>query len=139
LLRSARREVRLFSPHLDSAVFNTDAVTGALAAFATQHGRNRARVLLEDATQVLRDNSRLISLARRLPDNVELRELEDADRGARDAYLVADRAAYFAQADVTRSEATVVTQKSRDLADLIERFEAAWERSRPVALRPLGL
>lgn len=138
LLRAARREVRLAAPYLDPAIFNTGAVVDALAAFVTQHPRNRARVLIEDVNQVLRDNGRLIVLARRLPDAIELREVEENERGARDLYLLADRSLSLVQETMDRTDG-VVSRAPHEIAALIERFDAAWERASPVALRTLGL
>src|SRR5581483_5834231 len=68
LIRFARREVRLFAPVLDPAIFHGATVTQAMAHFVTQHSRNRIRILIEDVTQTLRDTGRLVDLARRLAD-----------------------------------------------------------------------
>lgn len=138
LVHAARREVRLFAPYLEPAVFNTAAFSGALAEFARQHARNHVRVLVEDAVQLQRDNDRLVALTRRLSDRVELRVVEENDRGARDLYLIADRTACLHREAMDRVEA-VVLHKAQDIAALIERFDAVWERAEPIALRTLGL
>lgn len=138
LARAARLELRLFAPQLQPAVFGTAEAAGALAGFLTQHPRNRLRVLVEDAAQVRRDNDRLIELGRRLPDQLELRAVAEPDRGARDLYLVADRSALLHQEDVARDEA-VVAESRLEAARLMERFNGAWERAEPLALRTLGL
>lgn len=139
LLQSARREVRLFAPYIEPAVFHTSIVTGAIAKFAAQHARNHVSVLVEDVAQVTRDNGRIIELARRLADGVELREVEDNDRGARDLFLLIDHAAFLVLEDVGRSDGIVSTRAPQELAQLIGRFDDAWERATPVALRTLGL
>jgi hypothetical protein len=139
LLASARREVRVFAPYMEPAVFHTGAVTGAIARFAAQHSRNRVNVLVEDVAQVMRDNGRLIDLARRLADGVELREIEDNDRGARDLFLVVDRSAFLVLEDVGRSDGVVSARAPQELAQLVSRFNDVWDRATPVALRTLGL
>ncbi len=138
LLQHARRQVRLRSPYLDPTVFNTSSFVDALASFVAQHPRNRARFLIEDTTQVLRDNNRLIGVARRLADTIELRVVEDDAKGERDFYLVVDRSAHLIQEDVTRNNGMLARTPSLT-AHLIERFDAAWERAESVALRPLGI
>jgi hypothetical protein len=139
LLASARREVRLFAPYMEPAVFHTAAVTGAIARFAAQHSRNRVNVLVEDVAQVMRDNGRLVDLARRLADGVELREIEDNDRGARDLFLLVDRSAFLVLEDIGRSDGVVSARAPQELAQLVSRFNDVWDRATPVALRTLGL
>jgi hypothetical protein len=137
LVRLGHRVVRLSAPHLDPAVFNTAAVADAIVAFA-KHPQNRMRVLIEDVTQVRRDNDRLIVLVRRLADAVELREIDDSLRGARDLYLLIDRSACLVQEDVDRNDA-VMSRAASETALRIGRFDAAWDQASPVALRTLGL
>ena len=139
LLHRARREVRVFAPYVEPAVFQSASVTGAVARFAAQHSRNRVYILIEDVAQVLRDNGRLIELARRMADAIELREVEDNDRGARDLFLLADRSAFLMQEDVGRSDGVVTARAPQEVAQLIGRFDDTWDRATPVALRTLGL
>lgn len=138
LLRYARRDARLAAPYLDPAIFNTGSVADALSEFVTRHPRNRVRILVEDINQVLRDNGRLVSLVRRLADSIELREVEENERGARDLYFVADRAVCLFQEAADGMDG-VVSHVPREIATRLERFEAAWHRAQPVALRTLGL
>lgn len=139
LLGGARREIRLFAPYVDPGVFHTATVTGAIARFAAQHSRNRVQILIEDVSQALRDNSRLLDLARRLAHAVELREVEDNDRGARDLFLLVDHSAFLMLEDVGRSDGVVTTRAPQDAAQLRARFDDVWERATPVALHTLGL
>lgn len=139
LVRSARREARLFAPQVAPAIFSSAAVTAALGYFAAQHTRNSARLLVEDAVQLLRDNGRLIQLARRIASGLELREVEDNDRGARDLYIIADRSAHLIQEDVGRNDAVLAARVPHETNQLIERFDAAWDRATPLALHTLGL
>lgn len=139
LLQQARREIRLFAPYLDAAVFGSPSIAQALAAFAARHRRNRAHLLLEDTAQLQRDSGRLLDSVRRVADAAELRAVEENDRGARDLFVIADRAAFLVQEDIGRADAVVTTQAPREIAELIGRFDVAWERAVPIALRPLGL
>lgn len=138
LLRQAKREVRLYAPRLDAAIFDHSAVTGALVAFATRHAQHRANLLVEDAA-ILQGNQRLLAIARRLADTVELREADPEDRGAADLYLIIDRSAHLMQQDVTRNEAVVVLQTPRETAHLIGRFGGTWDRAQRLPLQPTGL
>jgi sugar-specific transcriptional regulator TrmB len=137
LIREAQRELRLRAPRLDDVIFGSSAIADALAAFATRHPRNRALVLIDDAT-TLKENERLLAVARRLSDRVELREADETDRGAYDLCLMVDRTVHMTQTDITRSDSVIVRQAPAT-ARLIEPFNAAWDRGTRVALRTLGL
>lgn len=138
LLQLARRDARLAAPFLDPAIFNTASVADALADFVTRHPRNRIRILIEDISQLMRDNGRLVGLVRRLADSVELREVAENERGARDLYCVADHAVCLVQEAADGMDG-IVSRVPREIAALVERFDAVWNRAPPVALRTLGL
>ncbi|HSD97496.1 MAG TPA: hypothetical protein VLB06_10185, partial [Sulfuricaulis sp.] len=64
LAESATREIVIFAPQIDGALFNTPRFARALASFAARHRNNLARIVVEDTEQVLRDNDRLVGLCR---------------------------------------------------------------------------
>lgn len=137
LASAARRELRLFAPQLAAGVFAGAAVTDALARFVTQHPRTRLRLLIEDDAQVRRDHERLLELARRTADQCELRVVDEADRGARELYLVADRKSALVQDDLAHDEGRL--REPLEAIRLAQRFDAAWERAQALPLRALGL
>lgn len=136
LADAAQRELRLFAPRLAPASFDASA-HAALSRFLTRHPRNRLYMLIEDEAQVRRDHERLLELARRTADRFELRVVDEADRGAREMYLVADRTAALWQEDAAHDAARACTRV--EAVRLAERFDTAWERAQPAALRTLGL
>ena len=139
LAASARRELRLHAPRLDDIVVGNGVVVDALRRFATRHARNRVRILVEETATLLKDHDRLIALARRLPEAIQFREVEENDRGARELYAVADRSACLLQEDVGRYRAVVAADSPRENAQRVERFDELWDRATPVALWSLGL
>jgi len=140
LLEHARRKVLVFSPRMDGYYFNKAQITQALAGFAAAHRNNRARFLVEDAAQTLRDNVRLIDLCRRLSDFVQMRQVVEEDRGLREMYIVVDDKDYVQQPDVLKPEYIVGTDARREAMALATRFERMWERSVAVPeIHPLGL
>lgn len=133
-------EFDVFAPQLDPRWFNTGRLHRALGSFATRHRHNRARLLVEDAAQAVRDNNRLVELARRLSDFVEIRQVGESDRGLRELFVLADRNAVLHQQDVTRVEAIVETGGRRAGAELRMRFQGLWDRSEPIPeIRTTGL
>jgi hypothetical protein len=140
LVECARRELAILAPQLDPHWFNQSRVGTALARFLTTHPQNRARLLVEDAEQAVRDNDRVVSIARRLSDFLEIRRLGEQDLGCREMFALADRVGVFHQGDTTRLEALFSANDVRAAATLKQRFNEAWERSEPVTeLRTAGL
>jgi hypothetical protein len=140
LAEAARHEIQVFAPQLDARLFNGARLAAALAHFVARHGQNRARVLVEDGAQALRDNERIVELARRFSEFVDLREVGEAHRGLREVFVVADRAAYLHQQDITRPTCIVDPAGRREAVVLAGRFESMWEQSLPVpGLRAAGL
>lgn len=140
LAEATVHEFDVFAPQLDPRWFNTGRLHRALAGFATRHRHNRARLLIEDAAQAVRDNNRMIDLARRLSDFIEIRQVGESDRGLREMFVLADRSAVLHQQDVTRVEALVETGGRRAGAELRSRFQGMWDRSEPIPeIRTAGL
>jgi len=140
LVDRALHEVVLFAPQLPPELFNTVAFSRALASFAARHQRNRGRILLDDVQQALKDNDRVVALARRLSDTISVRQVADDDRRHSDIFLLVDQAAYLQQQDAVLAEAILDTRGGPATAELAQRFNAMWERSEPIsALHPVGL
>jgi hypothetical protein len=140
LVSQARREIALFAPSLDPELFNTAALDHALISLATSHRHNRARLLVEDASQVVRDNARLVQLARRLSEFVEIRQVGDEHIGLREFFVLVDREGYLHQLDLGRPECLLDLHGRREAAELARRFQEMWDRSEPIAsIRTAGL
>ena len=77
LCRSATRCIRILSPNLDPAVFNTDDLTNAVSALARHTRQTEVRILVSDTRMLFRSSHRLLGLARRLPSSVPLRSLKE--------------------------------------------------------------
>ncbi len=140
LLAAAQRKVVVFAPALDQRLFNTTAVTGALARFAAQHPRNRARIVVADAAHFLRDNGRLVALCRRFSSFVLVRQVGSAHVGLTDMFLVVDDRAYLHQLHVEKPDVIGSLDAPRAAGQLMHRFEAIWEQSESIAgVSPVGL
>lgn len=140
LAEEAKREVALFSPQLDSYFFNNGRFARALASFAARHRHNRARILVEDTSQALRDNDRLVALLRRLSDFLDMREVGEEHRGVRDMFIVVDHGGYLHRQDMSKPECLTNAHDPQEAVQLLRRFNEMWNRSEPIAsLRTAGL
>ncbi len=140
LIGTAQREIVIFAPRLDPALFDDMPVVQALAHFAARHRHNRARLLVEDTVQAIRDNDNLVALCRRLGEFIQLRQVDDTHYGLREQFLVADRRAYLHQEDFSRPECVAALAGGPAAARLVQRFEAMWDRAHvPEGLHTPGL
>ncbi len=140
LVKVARREIVAFSPQLDPALFDNVAFVRALATFASCHRQNRARFLVEDAVQAIRDNDNLITLCRRLGEYIQLRSVDDIHLGLHERFVVADHRCYLHQEDLLHLECVADLDAKQAATRLALRFEQMWDRSHiPEGLHTPGL
>lgn len=140
LFRQAQRQLVIFSPMLDGYYFNTPAIGELLGKFIATHRTNRARILVEDTRQVMRDNARLIRLAQRLPDCLRIRQVGEQHRGMRDMFMVADHSGFLHQENVEVTQSIMGDKAAHEAVRLIGRFEEMWDRSEPIQeLSAMGL
>lgn len=132
LIGLARRDIILFTPQMESFFFNGSQLAQMLASFAAKHQQNRARILVEDAAQVLRDNDRLTTLCRRFAEFIQLRQVGEEHRGYRELFLIVDGVSYLHQPDITEPECIVEPAGRQYCADAKRRFNLMWDRSEPL-------
>lgn len=129
LIGLARRDIVVFAPQMEAFFFNGAQLGGMFASFAAKHQHNRARILVEDAAQVLRDNDRLVGLCRRFSEFIQLRQVGEEHRGYREMFLIVDGVSYLHQPDITEPECVVEPAGRKYCVDVKRRFELMWERS----------
>lgn len=129
LLRQARREILIFSSHLEGFLFNTTEVAHALADFAARHRHNQAHILVEHGRQAIHDNPRIIELCRRFSDFIRLRQVGEHLLGGREMFLVVDQLAILQQPDVD-SPLWLITPESRlEATKLKNHFDEHWQHA----------
>ena len=140
LIGQARREIIVFAPQMDAYFFNNSQLARSLASFAARNRNNLARVLVEDATQVLRDNDRIVALCRRLSEFIQMRQVAEEHLGFREMFVIVDGVSYLHQPDVTEYECVVEPAGRKGAVELRQRFQPMWDRSEPaVGLNTAGL
>ncbi|MDO5610311.1 MAG: hypothetical protein Q4G62_05980 [Pseudomonadota bacterium] len=140
LAADARRQLSVFLPLPDSALWSSADLIDTLRSFVTARRQREVRLLLVDTGDLARQHGALIALAQRLPSLIQLRQA-DADFAlpAAQAFVVNDQAQLLLFDTGERPAATFndASERARPLA---ERFNDAWERARPMSeLRALGI
>ena len=135
LVERAQHEILVFAPRYERALFDTPQLAEALAHFVTRHRQNRARLLVEDAEQLTRDNERLMEVTRKFSDFIEFRQVAEEHRGRREIFAVVDRTGFLHQEDIGAAAAIVHLAAKSKAAALAERFEALWTHGTPLTGR----
>lgn len=132
VIQRARHEILICSPALDAGLFNGAPLAGALTRFLAGRAQNRTRIVVEDTEHMLVSCTRLVELARRLSDLLQIRRLGEAHHGITELFVVADRESCLRQQDIGRIDATLDIAAPRLAAPLARRFGEIWEASEPV-------
>jgi len=140
ITRATVREYIIMGPVLDPRIFNHSEFIEALTTFVTHHPRNIAKILIENSNQVINENGRLITLCRRLNENLRIRAMPDEYQGQSDLFLVADNETLLFQKSIS-SPVVIVTKSDKTIAAPYKRrFDYAWQHSIPMpGLRTPGL
>jgi hypothetical protein len=131
LVRSARHELRILTPALDAAAFNSSAMAEALGRFIADHRHNRARVVVEDTEHMIQTCTRFVELARRFSDLLIVRRLGEPHRGLREMFMMADHDSCLYQPDVALVDATLDLHAPKQAGALGQRFEEIWASTEP--------
>lgn len=135
LVEQARREIIVFAPQYERALFSTGRLSQAIASFATRQRQNRARFLVEDVGQLTRDNERLMELTRRFSDFINVHQVAEEHRGLRELFVVIDRTGFLRQEDIAVAAGVANATGKTQATTLAGRFEELWTHSTPLTGR----
>ncbi len=90
LLQQARSALSLYSTDLEAWLYNHGSVQKACTRFLLANPRNHLRILVRDISQPLRQEHRLLNLARRITSNLHIRRINPNYPSEECTYLLAD-------------------------------------------------
>lgn len=138
--KKIERECILMAPVLEPFLFNNADFIEALKHFVTSDRHNMAKIMIENHGQVIRENGRLITLCRKLSENLKLRSLPEEYQGHSDLFIVADKKSLLLQSNISTPEISVKLDDKTAVTPFVRRFDYAWQRSIPMpGLHTLGL
>lgn len=127
LVAGARRSVHIYSRSMDPALYNNREFLEAMTQFLTSHPRAYARMLVQDAESAIRNDHRLIHLARRLSSRFAIREPGPRHRDYNAAFLIVDVRAVLYREMGDRFEATVDREGRARARQLVRYHDEVWE------------
>jgi hypothetical protein len=131
VIAGARREIMICSPALDPALYNRASVADALGHFIARQARCRIRIVVEDTEHMLLSCVRLVELARRFSDIIQIQRLGEPHRGLTEMFIVADAVSCLYQQDITVMDATLDLNSPQRTSALAQRFEKIWAAGEP--------
>lgn len=133
VLRQANHRIRIVAPILDPYNFNNEEVTGLLTSFAVAHPRNSVRILVEDGDGTVRHNSRLIAVARKLGDFVQIRQPGEIHTLGMEMRISIDTTGYLIQPDHSKPACIVDLQDRNSAAKHQRQFDEMWQIARYIS------
>jgi predicted GNAT family N-acyltransferase len=140
LARSARRELRIFSPRLDHEVFDNTAMADAMSALARGSRYSSVRILVTDTQPMVKQGHRLLALSRRLSSSIHIQTLTEHPELPDDSFVIRDHTGIIFK-PLGKDKPGFYEPNSRAIAKRhIELFDSLWNKSKPdPELRLLGL
>ena len=129
VVRSARRELSLYTRNLDPDLLDNETILEAIKALAIAGRGARIRVLVQTPLSAAQDGHRLVALGQRLTSVVEFRTPVDDDRQYAGAFVVSDSYGYFFRALGARFDGETAVRAPGRGKQLQEYFDAVWERA----------
>ena len=139
MLGQAKRKICLFSPRLDSYLFNTSKVQEALSRLASRHHRNQILMIIEDSKQMTYHNERFVEICRRFSSSIQVRHVGEEHRGNQEMFIIVDHNCVLNQPSISESEAILDCESTIRISEFQRKFEAMWGRSEPFSLTTPGL
>ncbi|MDH5649724.1 MAG: hypothetical protein OEY67_08705 [Gammaproteobacteria bacterium] len=139
LFQNAKRKIALFSPRMDSFLFNNSLVHEALSHFVARHHRNQVHIIIEDKDQIFRNNERFIGICRRFSSSIRIRRTSPEHHGRLDMFILIDDLCLLNQVNIENPDSIIDCNDKIQLSELNRKFDAMWDRSEPISLSTPGL
>jgi predicted GNAT family N-acyltransferase len=135
LLRTARRQLCIYTRAMDPELFSGDEVLRELRRIATAGRGAEIRVLVQDPDTALHDGAPLLALAQRLSSAVQVRTPDqDGEQAFAGAYVINDQAGLLFRPIGSRYEGSARHHAPGHHRQLQDQFRHAWDRASPTSI-----
>jgi hypothetical protein len=131
LAASARHKLWIYTRDLDRLLYDREPFLEAVRRIALSGRGAEVRILIQDASDAVRDSHRLLHLAARLPTYIHLRTPVDEDRQYPSAFLLNDIGGFLLRPIGSRYEGEGHSASPGLQAGLLNYFNQVWERAEP--------
>ena len=131
LCDSARRYIRVLSPHLDRDVFDKPEFCDALGKLARRSRYSEIRILVNESRPLVEHGHRLLNLARRIPNLVKIQKLSDHPELNDDTMVIRDADGLLFKAAGSEHQGFYEPDSRVVVERYVERFDELWRYSAP--------
>ena len=129
LLQQAQRSLCLYSLDLEPWLYHHSSMQAACTEFLLANPRNQLRILLRDTSLAVKHGHRLLTLARRLPSNCQIRKLHPDYPSEELNFLLADDCALLLRPEPSQYAGYACYQDPANARLRRAQFEQAWSTS----------
>jgi len=139
LFAQSGRTLRIFDRALSTG-YNSPRRYDLLRAFLLSSREARIRIVVHDASNLVRDCPRLINLLRNFSHAIGFNETQSEAKGVYDPFAVLDELHYVHRFHYDGPRGVLALEEPQGAAGLVQRFNEIWEASAPsVSATTLGL
>jgi hypothetical protein len=131
LCQTARRHIRILSPHLDSAIFDNEELCSAISALARRSAQSEVKIIVNDAKPLVQNGHGLLRLARRIPSVVRIQTLSHHPELSKDTIIIRDRDGLLFKPGDSNGQGFMELESRAVIQDHLEQFDLYWQRSIP--------
>lgn len=140
MTQQSRRNILVFSHHLDHRIFNSEAIYSSFKDLAIASRHTYIRILLQEPGVMITMGHRLLELSRHLSSHVSIRICAKEHRGITETFAVLDERGFIIQEHPNRYIGIGNYNAPQQARNLTEKFITMWEQGREdVSLRRLSL
>ncbi len=138
--QQAKKHIIIFSHHLDSQLFDNEALYEVIKHLAIKSPRTYIKILLQNSKPMITHGHRLLTLARRISSHIEIKVVAKEDLDIMETFLIFDEHAYIIHQHPDRYEAEANFYDPLKTKHLNEQFKEMWDHaSIDRSLRQLSL
>lgn len=140
LLQQAQHSACIYSPDLETWLYNHSSIQQACSVLLRAHPKNTLRILLRDTTQVARDGHALLALSQRLSSRCSIRKVNFEHAYSEDAWLIADSCGLLARKAQQLQQGVIYYNSPARVQQSLRDFNAMWNVSQTdINLRSMPL
>jgi hypothetical protein len=130
----AQRLISIYTPDLESELYDQTEFLDIVKRFVLGRNFAKVRVVLGDASRMLRGNNRFVAMARRLTSYIDIRILRVKLPQRAEAYIIADDRAVLLRTDIESEEAIADFNNPPIARAHLAEFDAVWLANEPEPL-----
>lgn len=128
LSTTALRNIKIFTPDLESPLYNNDDFRKNLLDFARGNRHAQIEILVTDTDSAIRQGHRLIHLAQQMTSALQIRNTPEAYQNENISFLLIDQSAFLFKANYTKQHA-ITSECNYRTNKLYDFFTLIWEQS----------